>query len=318
MKRMKRVTWTWGSISSETGLSEEFMREHKDKLIWNLIAQFQTLSETFLIEMEGYVEWFHTSAFQPLTPSLIDRYSDCIAWDLLSQNKHLTTELMIQYKDDLNWNRIYFHHPEKFKKIKDIVGAENRIDWDRFHIDAYHKGKMDNTFLLQYKERLDWTHILRGYIDDIDPSILEQVNVYIDWDELSSKRLKETHLEKLQNYLNWDSVSTNTKIEFTHFLVLEYANQLNIPLLLEHHLLEEGTLGRLHIYKKNIWEKVATHQKPSFNFTEAFVKKIDIEEMKRRSPTLYTEEQWNILFEKKKETNWNRTWKIVKKLLKRA
>lgn len=47
----------WGCVSRYQRLSEDFMREWCDNVVWRIIVQRQTLSEEFLIEMQlrGYI-----------------------------------------------------------------------------------------------------------------------------------------------------------------------------------------------------------------------------------------------------------------------
>lgn len=47
----------WGVISYYSNLSEEFMREFKDKLNWSNACIMQVMSDDFIIEMKDYVDW---------------------------------------------------------------------------------------------------------------------------------------------------------------------------------------------------------------------------------------------------------------------
>lgn len=58
-------------ISKYQKLSEDFMRNHKDILDWNIISECQKLSEKFILEMSDYVNWTWISEKQKLSKNFI-------------------------------------------------------------------------------------------------------------------------------------------------------------------------------------------------------------------------------------------------------
>jgi len=55
---IKRKRMSWYDISETLRLSEDFIREFKDKMQWILICRNQTLSEEFILEHKEYIdEW---------------------------------------------------------------------------------------------------------------------------------------------------------------------------------------------------------------------------------------------------------------------
>ena len=47
----------WEGISRNQTLSEDFIREFKDKVNWDYISAFQSLSEEFIEKMKDKVNW---------------------------------------------------------------------------------------------------------------------------------------------------------------------------------------------------------------------------------------------------------------------
>ena len=56
----------WGMISQIKYLSEDFIREFKDRVDWELISSQQKLSEDFIREFQDRVDWDYISINQTL------------------------------------------------------------------------------------------------------------------------------------------------------------------------------------------------------------------------------------------------------------
>ena len=66
----------WENISKNSKLTEDFMKEFKDKLNWNKISQYQTLSEDFIKEMKDYVKWSKIARYQTLSEEFKKEYKN--------------------------------------------------------------------------------------------------------------------------------------------------------------------------------------------------------------------------------------------------
>jgi len=67
----------WGYISSQK-LSEEFIREFIDIIYWDGISFYQELSEEFIREFQNEVNWYNISYCQKLSGRFIDEFIDYI------------------------------------------------------------------------------------------------------------------------------------------------------------------------------------------------------------------------------------------------
>lgn len=99
----------WIDISNNEQISEDFVREHADKLHWRYLSINTSVSESLLKEMEH-------------------RISD---WGFLSSYRTLSEDFIHHYKDKLNWHGISGSQPLSFSFIKEHISYINfnRLEW---------------------------------------------------------------------------------------------------------------------------------------------------------------------------------------------
>jgi len=81
--------WPWGYISRKCTLSEEFIREFKDKVHWGNISHYQKLSEDFIREFKDKVSWTYISSYQELSEDFIIEFQDKVNWNGISEYQKL-------------------------------------------------------------------------------------------------------------------------------------------------------------------------------------------------------------------------------------
>ena len=77
-KSLNDVDWSY--ISQSQQLSEDFIREFKDKVNWNTISFYQKLSEDFIREFKDKVDWYYISSYQKLSEDFIRDNKDKVNW----------------------------------------------------------------------------------------------------------------------------------------------------------------------------------------------------------------------------------------------
>ncbi len=109
-------------ISSNYILSEEFIREFKDKLDWLLISEHQKLSMEFIEEfLENYLYLDHLFAYQKLSESFIEKHAHYKSdWEKISLNQNLSKEFIIKHFDKLHLNCLVKNKNFKFV-VEDIL-----------------------------------------------------------------------------------------------------------------------------------------------------------------------------------------------------
>ena len=100
---------TWDSISYRQTLSEDFIREFKDKVSWYYITQYQTLSEDFIREFKDKVIWRNIiwrniSRYQRLSEDFMREFKKKVFWFSISKYQILSEDFMREFKDEVDWN----------------------------------------------------------------------------------------------------------------------------------------------------------------------------------------------------------------------
>ena len=73
-------------------LTEDFIREFKDKVSWTYISINQKLSEDFIREFKDKVDWEYISKYQKLSKDFIIEFKDRVNWTLISKYQNLSEE----------------------------------------------------------------------------------------------------------------------------------------------------------------------------------------------------------------------------------
>jgi len=132
--------WNWIEISEYRYLTEDFIREFKDKVDWWYISYYQELSESFIREFKDKVEWNNISYYQELSEDFIREFKDKIDLKAYYLNNPYVTP-----QDKIKWMRqngiIEQYNPNKhllqseedpkkdtdLQKFKDLLGKTNTI-----------------------------------------------------------------------------------------------------------------------------------------------------------------------------------------------
>jgi len=89
-------------VSKYQDLSENFIREFKDKLDWTNISYHQKISEDFIRKFTGRINWYHISSSQNLSEDFIREFQDKLYWTTLSINQILSEDFIREFKHKLN------------------------------------------------------------------------------------------------------------------------------------------------------------------------------------------------------------------------
>ena len=120
----------WGLISKHQHLSEDFIREFKDKVDWLLIAEYQHLSEDFIREFKNKVNWELISTYQHLSEDFIREFKDLVNWGLISKHQHLSKDFIREFNLSIsedNW--LYKDKHFKEQKIRECGLYECHDDY---------------------------------------------------------------------------------------------------------------------------------------------------------------------------------------------
>ena len=84
------ILGNWKEISKFQKLSENFMRDHQDKVDWTNISHYQKLSEDFISEFQDRVDWWDISKYQKLSEDFIRNNKDKVSWVKIKKYQKLS------------------------------------------------------------------------------------------------------------------------------------------------------------------------------------------------------------------------------------
>ena len=111
----------WWPVPCQQDLSEQFMRDFKDKLDWGWVSRWQNLTESFMREMKDYVKWNNAAECQKMSEDFILENYDRVNYYCLVKNKRkdmkkTTEHLMYELSFKIN-EKIFEETFIKNKKI---------------------------------------------------------------------------------------------------------------------------------------------------------------------------------------------------------
>ena len=142
------VDVNWNEVSAYQKLSEDFIREFKDKVDWRYISMYQKLSEGFIGEYADRVSWYWVSMYQKLSEGFIREFKDRVNWGCISAYQHLSEDFIREFADmvDWYWVSMYQNLSEDF-----IREFKDRVSWDC--ISEYQK--LSEDFIREFRDKLD-------------------------------------------------------------------------------------------------------------------------------------------------------------------
>ena len=97
-------------------LTEDFIREFQDHVIWGNICFRQFLSEEFLEEFQDKIKWKIISGYQKLSENFIRKYENELDWWAISFTQKLSKEFIVEFADKLS-----FHSGLKMRKLLSLM-----------------------------------------------------------------------------------------------------------------------------------------------------------------------------------------------------
>lgn len=177
----------WRDIScGERLLSEDFIREFKDYVIWGDIASYQKLSEKFMIEFEDELDWSAISGFQVLPEKFIEKYKDKLDWHLIVEHQKLSCKFIEKHKD----KALFFGSAETSQTLSEkfIEKFKDELDWNEISRNQ----KLSERFIRKFENGVYWENIsafqnlsekfIRDFLNELDlHSIGEYQNLSLEF-----------------------------------------------------------------------------------------------------------------------------------------
>ena len=144
--------YNWKSLSRHERLTEDFIREFKDKVDWDLIGQYQHLSEDFIWEFKDKVNWAAISERQRLSEKFIGDFADEVFWYCISKSQQLSEDFIREFTDKVDWSWISMHQRLSEDFIREF---KDKVNW--YWISKYQH--LSERFIEEYKVRLNMASI---------------------------------------------------------------------------------------------------------------------------------------------------------------
>ena len=164
----------WHYISIRKNLSENFIREFKDKVYWIEISYYQNLSENFIREFQYSVTWSYISERQKLSEEFIREFKNRVNWDNISKYQKLSENFIKQFQNRVNWDNI-----SKYQKLSEnfIKKFKDKVYWIIISINQ----KLSENFIREFKDKIYWCYIIR--FQKLSDDFIENFNITIDKDD---------------------------------------------------------------------------------------------------------------------------------------
>ena len=108
----------WVYVSEHAKMSENFIREFKDKVNWEEISCHQKLSENFIREFQDKINWDYISYYQKLSEDFIREFKYKINWDYLLEKYGYELNDKYQIKSiNYNFQIVYDDYISYYAKI---------------------------------------------------------------------------------------------------------------------------------------------------------------------------------------------------------
>jgi len=171
----------WHSTSVQRKLSEEFIREFKDKINWYSISRYQKLSQEFIREFKDKMDWYSISRYQKLSEEFIREFKDNVDWHRVSRYQKLSEEFIREFKDNVDWYEI-----SRFQKLTEefIREFKDKMNW--YVVSMYQK--LSEEFIREFEDYANWYSI--STYQKLSKKIIKEFGLKIDEDNWLYKPIK--------------------------------------------------------------------------------------------------------------------------------
>ena len=87
-------------------LTENVIREFKDKVNWTCISNHLPLNEEFIIEFQDKIDWEADSKYGILSYNFIRKFQVKLICNSISRYQSLSTDLILEFPDKVKWGWI--------------------------------------------------------------------------------------------------------------------------------------------------------------------------------------------------------------------
>ena len=161
-----KIDWR-GFSYSHYNLSISFIEEFKDKIEWMNILYRNKLNEQFVRRhltdlKKGYSFWSDVSSHVELSEQFIREYADKINWEYISKYQKLSEQFIEEFKDEVHWENIIIKQSlnEQFiKKHWKKISIHLNSGWK--WREMLKKQKLGRRFMREHAKEIPWYDVKR-------------------------------------------------------------------------------------------------------------------------------------------------------------
>lgn len=154
-----KIDWRYLAKDIHNGFSEKLFRKINsiapELINWKEISK-EKLSENFIREFKDKVHWGNISEYQELTDDFIDEFADVVNWRFISSNRFPSAKLYSKYISRIYWGYIYkYELPEDF-----IKQFECHMCWNKIAM----RQQLSENLIIEKWDAVSWLDILQYQI----------------------------------------------------------------------------------------------------------------------------------------------------------
>ena len=188
----------WEEITVHSKLSEDFIREYKEKLNLSSVIYHQKVSKDFLREIMlecDDIFWRNFSSSDSINNTYFNEFKHKIHW----------TNILDDRASSITVNEI----EKYFYDILNYITEKNAHTWEKNSLSKY--PYLTEQFIEKHSDWLDWGFI--SYYQTLSEKFIEQHKDKIDWYLISERqKLSEKFILKYKNKLNWQKLTMNENL----------------------------------------------------------------------------------------------------------
>lgn len=176
----------------------------KHQLLTNLIAWKSEVETKPIWDIEIPAtnrEWFLLSTCNNLDLDFIRKYHDKLSLEqiIVNGNLEFREQVAKEFNNSIDWTSVALLSSYKFNSLPEdklskeklltyelIKDNEKSIDWNKL-CERRHFSSVDNNFLREFYNKLDWSKLIGNVREHIDKDIIESADKegFIDWTQIS-------------------------------------------------------------------------------------------------------------------------------------
>ena len=208
---------------TKTKVSEEYLRENKDSIDWDIVCEYQKLSEPFIEEFQNYVNWSKISRCQKLSEPFMEKHLNKL-FSSIAQFQVLSEGFIKKYHKmwGFLWTDIFC-----FQKIsEDFIREFQDMDFIKNSWDIIPSTQiLSEDFIEEFAETINWTALSYGKWDLISEQFVEKHIDKFDLDRVwhfqsLSKSFIEKHVDKISPEVLVDNINNLKKAP--SYIILKY------------------------------------------------------------------------------------------------